>query len=178
MTMIIAFGTLLGLYSAAMLVSRFSEPARILERNAPLLLAADEEPQLSVAYERMGQADSAGLREAITMFTALMARNPASPYRWCDLGEAHLEAGEVQSARYCFSRAYEFGPHIAPILMRIANFHFRLGETRPAVEAMAKILTQIADYDEVIFSYYDRMGAKTADILNYGLPAQRRPALR
>src|SRR5438309_5934061 len=95
-TMIIAFGSLLGLYSAAMLVSRFSEPARILERNAPWLLAGDEESQLSRAYERMGQGDSAGLSEAITMFTTMMARNPASPYRWCDLGEALLEAGEVQ----------------------------------------------------------------------------------
>jgi hypothetical protein len=172
----LAFGTLLGLYSAAVNLSRFSEPFKMLQRRAPWLLPEHEDSQLSLAYEKMGQADPARIKEAITIFTALMARNPASPYRWCDLGEVLFDSGDTQQARYCLSRAYEFGSHVAPILMRIANLHFRLGETRQAVDVMAKILTLVADYDAVIFSYYDRMGVSTADILNYGLPADPRRA--
>ena len=174
MRMSVAFGCLLALYSVAVLMSTFSEAAaRVLKAKASWLLD-DEESQLRRAYEQAGEGNSA--KEAINRFSALLTRNPASPYRWCDLGEALLESGEVEQARYCFSRAYEFGPHVVPVLMRIANFHFRLGEKTQMFEAMAQVLAQVPDYDAVIFSYYDRMGVDIRDILDHGLLVDRRAA--
>src|SRR5436309_1495701 len=174
MRMSVAFGGLLALYSVAVLMSTFSEAAaRVLKARTSWLLD-DEESQLRRGYEQAGEGNSA--KEAINRFSALLTRNPASPYRWCDLGEALLESGEVEHARYCFSRAYEFGPHVVPVLMRIANFHFRLGEKSQAFEAMAQVLAQVPDYDAVIFSYYDRMGVDIRDILDHGLLVDRRAA--
>jgi hypothetical protein len=176
MRMSVVFGSLLGLYSAVALISTSSEPAATVLRAKTSWLLVDEESQLRRAYEQMGNGDSAGLKEAVSAFSALLRQNPASPYRWCDLGEAVLESGEVGRARYCFSRAYEFGPHVAPVLMRIANFHFRLGEQSQALEGMAKVLAEVSDYDGIIFSYYDRTGAGIGEVLDHGLPLERRAA--
>ncbi len=89
----------------------------------------------------------------------------ASPYRWCDLGEALTGTGQIQKARYCFGRAVHLGPGIPPILMRAANFHFRLSEPRQGLPHTARVMELAPDYDAIIFSYYDRLIPDAAVVL-------------
>jgi cytochrome c-type biogenesis protein CcmH/NrfG len=58
------------------------------------------------------------LREAL-------GQESASPYGWCDLGEALLEDGQKEKARYCFQLAEKLAPNVPPIWMRAAFFHFQ-----------------------------------------------------
>lgn len=117
-----------------------------------------------------------GLTAQVKIFTEVLARNPASPYRWCDLGEAHLAEGEVEKARSCFAQAYRMGPNIPHTLIRIVSFHLRQNETVPMLRAAAHILSSCDAYDRLLFSYYDRLGVDTSQILRYGVPHEIRPA--
>src|ERR1019366_8332035 len=69
-----------------------------------------------------GEAEGGGklgeVREALR-------QEAASPYRWCDLGEALLEAGQKEKARYCFQQAQQLAPNLPPIWMRPLSFIFR-----------------------------------------------------
>src|SRR5436190_23720444 len=49
--------------------------------------------------------------------------NPASPYPWCDLGEALLAAGRIDEARSCFTRATQLGPQSPPVFWRTSQFY-------------------------------------------------------
>jgi hypothetical protein len=128
------------------------------------------------AYKQFYQGDRDNLDSAVKLFREALRKDPASPYRWCDLGEALLETEQVERARYCFSRALEFGPNTAPILLRVANFHFRVDESREALQCTYRVLTLLPEFDAVIFSSYTRMGGGIDDVLNHGLPAIARPA--
>ena len=109
--------------------------------------------------------EGAGLRE-----------NPLSPRRWCALGESLLDSGERDKARYCIRRAVELGPNSPPILTRAANFHFRIDESRQAMHYMARILRMVDVYDGTIFSSYLRMGGEISEVLEHGIPEDRRAA--
>lgn len=117
-----------------------------------------------------------GVLEAVAGFEKALRAEPASPYRWCDLGEAHLEAGEQDRARYCFARAVERAPASPLALLRAANFHFRAGESRQALTTAARVLAAVDRYDGLIFSSYAAMGGSLEEVLEYGVPAERRAA--
>lgn len=112
---------------------------------------------------------------AVGVFRTVLQRNPHDPYRWADLGEALLEAGRKEEARYCYERVEALAPRVPPFLLRVANFHFLIGEPRRALPITARILAMIPDYDAVIFSQYTRL-ADTADVLRFGLPEDSRAA--
>ena len=120
---------------------------------------------------------SEGIPSALPAFQEALRRDPASPYRWSDLGEANWQAGLEQAARYCFRQAVQQGPYIPSILLRAANFYFIAGERQTALELGARCLAAFRDYDEVIFHQYLRMGGSLTDILRYGIPPER-PAAR
>jgi tetratricopeptide (TPR) repeat protein len=136
----------------------------------------DNDLLVEKAYKQLDQRDRDNLTGAVETFREALRRDPASPYHWCDLGEALLEAEQVEKARYCFSRALELGPNTAPVLLRVANFHFRVDESREALQCTYRVLTLLPDFDPVIFSSYTRMGGGIGDVLNYGLPPIARPA--
>lgn len=116
------------------------------------------------------------LEEAVEMFRWALGRDPASPYRWCDLGEALLETGREEEARQCLARAVELGGHSPAVLMRAANFHFRAGEGSKALPYTARVLALLADYDGVVFGSYRRMGISVEEVLKQGLPQEKRAA--
>jgi hypothetical protein len=147
-----------------------------LERFLSHLSLLDNDLLVEKGHKQLDQTDRDRLNGAVETFREALRRDPASPYRWCDLGEALLEAEQVEKARYCFQRALEFGPNTAPILLRVANFHFRLEESREALPCTYRVLTLLSDFDPIIFSSYTRMGGGIDDVLNYGLPAIARPA--
>jgi hypothetical protein len=115
------------------------------------------------------------LEKAVGVFRTVLQRNPHDPYRWADLGEALLEAGRKEEARYCYERVEALAPRVPPFLLRVANFHFAVGEPRRALPVTARILGMIPDYDAVIFSQYTRL-AENADVLRFGLPEDSRAA--
>jgi hypothetical protein len=114
-----------------------------------------------------------GAPRAVEGFREAVRRDPAHPYRWCELGEALVEAGDTSGAAACISRALELGPNSAPLILRAANLHFRFGQTRRALELMSRVLGLTDEYDEIVFGTYSRMGVTIADALAHGLPHDR-----
>jgi tetratricopeptide (TPR) repeat protein len=96
--------------------------------------------------------------------------------RWIDLGDAFLEAGQKEEARYCFGQVLALAPRSAVLLLRVADFHFQIGENQAALPITARILALIPDYDSVIFTEYIRFVGRTEDVLALGLPEDRRAA--
>jgi tetratricopeptide (TPR) repeat protein len=103
--------------------------------------------------------------------------DPASAYRWANLGEALFHAGDLQQARYCFARAVEAGPRNPAILMRAANFWFSSGDLRKTLQYGAAILKnpQLSDYYTPVFLIYVRTGIPMHEILALGIPPCRAP---
>jgi tetratricopeptide (TPR) repeat protein len=105
------------------------------------------------------------------LFRQALARDSASPYRWCDLGETLAAAGHGRQAEYCFRRAVELGPNLPPVLMRAANYHLLGDESRRALAETSRILALVREYDGAIFGLYRRLEVPAADVIEYGLPA-------
>jgi hypothetical protein len=103
----------------------------------------------------------------LAKFQRALRQEPASPFGWCDLGEAFLETGQREKARYCFEQAQLLAPNIPVIWMRAMDFHFRMGETGAALQSSAKVLRIVPDYDEPIFQYYDHHIPAVSDVLPY-----------
>ena len=96
-----------------------------------------------------------------------LRQEAASPYRWCDLGEALLEDGQEEKARYCFEQAEKLGPNLPPIWMRAAFFHFQIEETEAGIQCSARVLKIVPNYDQAIFSYYDRLAPSVEAVLRH-----------
>jgi len=133
--------------------------------NAPLELQARQQ------MAGVGAQDS---HAAIALFRELLLRDSQNPYRWADLGEAFLEAGQKEEARACYGQVLALAPQSAPFLLRVANFYFLIGENNQALPITARILTLIPDYDSIIFSEYTRLVDRPEEVLRYGLPEDRR----
>ena len=116
------------------------------------------------------------VQEATALFSRVLRRDSQDPYRWADLGEAFLEAGQKEEARDCYGQVLALAPRSAPFLLRVANFYFQIGENKKALPITARILTLIPDYDSIIFSEYARLVDHVEDVLRYGLPQDRRAA--
>lgn len=92
--------------------------------------------------------------QAVQLYRQALAADPLSPYRWCDLAEAWLEAANPQQARDCMRRAQELGPFIPQVWVRAANLHFRLADQPAALQAAARVLHITPAYDAILFRYY------------------------
>jgi hypothetical protein len=128
------------------------------------------------AYRQLLAGNVKGPGGALALYQRALEKNPASPYRWCDFGEAALEAGNAATARVCMMRAAVLGPRMPPILLRAANLAFRLDDTDAALGFGSRVVAIVPDYDEIVFSTYERMGLSTVEILSRGLPNDRRAA--
>ena len=135
--------------------------------NSPLELRAR---QLST---NVGEENA---QKAIPLFRELLWRDSQNPYRWADLGEAFLEAGQKKQAQECYGEVLALAPHSAPFLLRVANFYFQIGENNLALPITAHILTLTPDYDSIIFSEYTRLVDHPEEVLAYGVPEDRRAA--
>ncbi len=98
------------------------------------------------------------------------SRDPASPHRWCDLGDAFFTAGRVNEARYCFSNALSLGPDIPPAHLRGANFYHAVGDDDRAMKLGARVLDKSDVYQVTILDFYRDSKVNVNDILSRGLP--------
>ncbi len=122
------------------------------------------------AYQRQAEGDKPG---AMALFQLALRRDPASPYRWCDYGEALLAAGDRAEARNAMLRGICLGPYIGPILMRGINFAYRTDEPARALEYSNRLLAITPAYDDAIFTVWERMELPLASILEKGIPSSR-----
>jgi len=136
---------------------------------------APVEPQVeaNAGYQQLWLGNSAA---AVGRFEQALRDDPAFPYRWSDLGDALLAAGDVDRARACFRRALELGPRDPQIALRTANFHFRAGEPDETLKLDAVVLRQVPDYDDMIFSSCVRMGGALSRILDLAIDSNPRAA--
>jgi hypothetical protein len=141
-------------------------------------LGSKETPQAVAdhAYRELWSGHSEGPNGSIDMFRQALAMDTAFPYRWSDLGDALAAVGKVDSARYCFRRSIELAPGSPQIAMRAANFHFREGETGPALDLGARVLRLTTAYDGMVFNSWIRLGGNPNDILQSGIGTNRRAA--
>ena len=139
----------------------------LLCNNAPLVWRARD--QVTGGKEE-------NIQQAITIFRMVLQRDPQDPYRWADLGDAFLKAGQKEDARYCFGQVLALAPHFAPFLLRVAHFHFQIGENQLALPITALILALIPDYDSIIFSEYLHVVDHAEDVLQFGFRENPRAA--
>lgn len=126
--------------------------------------------QLQKAVDTLWSSSPDAADASIPGFREALRRDPASAYRWCDLGEAYQRAGRVDEARSCFEQAVLQGPHVPPILLRAGNFHLITGNASVGLDLMAHILDQVRSYDNLIFTTYDAMAPDIDAVLRDGIP--------
>ena len=176
-TLTLILGAVLAAYSSAGIISDTLWPNNEkVERVLCRLLLCANAPLVGRARQQLTGVREEDVQKAINIFKGVLQRDPQNPYRWADLGEAFLEAGQKEEARYCYGQVLALAPHSAPFLLRAANFHFQIGENEEALPITAWILMLIPDYDSVIFSEYARLVDRPEDVLRYGLPEDRRAA--
>ncbi len=139
-------------------------------------LVLPSEAITAIGYERLWAGELEGPAGAVEAFTAAVRRDPASPYRWCELGEALAESGQIERARYCFRRGAALGPGTPSVLMRVANFHFGREETRQALAYTRQVLELTPEYDQAVFGSYARLGVRLGEALAHGIPHEKRAA--
>lgn len=122
-------------------------------------------PLAALAFAALNQfpPDTA---KAIELYIRALEEDPASPYRWSDLGFAYQSAQDIAKARYCYSRALALSGALPAIWLRDANFHFALGEPEDALLSAAKVLKTVPDYDRLLFGYFDRFGLPVESVLS------------
>ncbi|HML18893.1 MAG TPA: O-antigen ligase family protein, partial [Bryobacteraceae bacterium] len=153
----IALGVLLIAYTSAwaLMENRFRSDARA-----------------EALFCRFGVCDTGAVAQPETA----LLREPSSPWRWCDLGEAEWKAGQVERARYCFKRGIELGPDVPPVLMRAADFYRGLPENTTALQQAAAVLDTTDAYDDLVFTWFRKNGVTTKEVLEHGLPQGPRAA--
>ena len=151
---------------AAMMAASFARSGRL----------SPAEPQIEAneGFRQLWLGDSGA---AVRHFENALKADPVFPYRWSDLGDALVIAGETGRARQYFNRALELAPHDPQIALRAANFHFRAGEPDQAMKLDSGVLRQVPDYDETVFSSCLRMGGDLNRVLDVAIGDNRRAAL-
>ena len=135
--------------------------------NAPLESSARQQ------LTGVGEADA---QNAIATFRELLQRDPQNPYRWADLGEAFLDAGQRDEARECYGQVLALAPRSRPCsCVRRTSISRSARTTRPFPSRRGS-WRSLPDYDSIIFSEYTRLVDHPEDVLQYGLPEDRRAA--
>ncbi len=158
--------------SAVLLIASGAQVAYTLVGSPDCRLFCSDSPFVVAGYRNLWAGAAASFPSAgLEDFRNALRNNPASPYRWCDLGEALLRSGDEKAARYCFRQALALSPHGPPILLRAANFYLSVQDKPEAFANLAQVLQNDAYY-AIVFNYFDHFGFDTKDILDRGMPTQ------
>jgi hypothetical protein len=107
---------------------------------------------------------------------ALVEEDPSNPHAWAGYGEYLASTGQTAAAQHAFARALALGPGLAPVLMRAANFDFTHERSAEGLSLVPRILSQTAEYDEILFSYLQLSGLGATQLLDQAIPASPREA--
>jgi tetratricopeptide (TPR) repeat protein len=144
----------------------------ILVFSAPVQLHMLSLPDPAIgAFAALREGGPQALERSVEGFRLALERDPASPFRWCDLGEAYLASGNDRLARYCFSRGVQLGSRTPAIQFRAASYYLNAGDTQTAMALLDRVLHTDPGYADIVFSYYDRLSIGVADMINSGVPA-------
>ena len=138
------------------------------------LLICDTDRLRERAQAKLEEGEPDKVASAIVDFEEAVRRDPASAYRWCELGEALLEGGQPHQAKAAMNRAVELGAKAPAVLLRNFNLLVRLQEIRQALPLAARILALVPDYDDYLFGSFTRWKMPIADVLELGLPRDLR----
>lgn len=147
----------------------------VLDKVCRVLLCSDP-AILENGNEELVRGGVGGVRAAVKSYEEALRRDPASAYRWLDLGEALLADGQREKAKQCIAQAGSLGPRIPYVLLRVASFYYQTEETSLANSFMQRVLAVTDQFDALAFSYFDRMNNDVAQTLREGIPADKRAA--
>ena len=98
-------GAVLAVYaSTGILFENFHADSAEAERVLCRFLLCNNARLVWSAREQLTGPKDEDLERAIGKFRTVLQRDPHDPNRWSDLGEALLEAGRKEEARYCYQR--------------------------------------------------------------------------
>lgn len=102
-----------------------------------------------------------------------VALSPANPYHWAGFAESLARQNRIAEARAAFDQALARSHEVPQIWLRCANFHFSLNEPAAALPLAARVIRLVPDYDDILFSYFERFGVPPDEILAALGPAPR-----
>jgi|GEM_PF-1240805 len=116
--------------------------------------------------------------QSLAQAEANLTLNPTSAYRWEDLGEAEINADQVEQGKFCVRQALAAAPGSPAILFRAANFYLRLQDYPETLRHLTAVLRNpdLLDYYDRVFLLYSQMDLPMHDLLNQGLPRAPKPA--
>lgn len=127
------------------------------------------------ARARLWSGEPAGPDEAVAVYRALLAGDPARPANWAALGEALAAAGDDAAAKAAFDIAVRQGPHRPEILMQVTNWAFETGRLELAAELTKRNLSLVRSYDQVLFRFLRLAGLSVQESLARAVPEEREP---
>jgi hypothetical protein len=107
---------------------------------------------------------------------ALVNEDPANPLVWCVYGDVLGQKGRVADANAAIEHAMSLGPHMPPVLMRGVNFYVGYGNAGKIAPLSMRILAQSGDFDQILFSYFQRMQTPVTELLGNAIPNDARAA--
>ena len=128
---------------------------------------------LSDAYQRQIQGTNDSISIASKVLQDSLSRDPASPYRWLDLGQALSEAGSLDQASYCVGRALQLGGNSADVALAAGDFYLRFGDRHKGLQELARALGSTRSLDEPIFGLFKARGVNFDETLGYGMPEDK-----
>jgi cytochrome c-type biogenesis protein CcmH/NrfG len=99
--------------------------------------------------------------DSVEAFRTALSADPASPFRWCDLGEAYAIQGDLEKAEYCSRRGAALAPLVPAVKLRLCNLEIRIGDETRITACLADLLQTEPAYRQMILSDYQRLGIKT-----------------
>ena len=102
----------------------------------------------------------------------LLNLDPSNPSAWCTYAELLATAGRNDEAHTMFTRAISYGPGMAPVMVRAANFDFVHGYQDEGLALSHRILDQTSEFDEIIFSYLTGLGTPVSGFLGTAVPGE------
>lgn len=120
--------------------------------------------------------DRKTIPQATGMLKSAVGRSPGAAYRWADLGDAYVIAGDVPSSRKCYDQALALSPGIPAMQWRISMAYVRAGDLSASLSQIARILSEVAQFDSLAFGFLDQLRLPTKDLLGKAIPPNRRAA--
>lgn len=118
-----------------------------------------------IAWKAVNEGTAASKEKALSLYLRAMLDDSADPYRWADLADAELAAGHKDQARTAYERAGQLAPSTPQIWVRSANFYFGLDQPEIGLRHAARALRLVPNFDDVVFSNFDRFAPAPAEVL-------------